>query len=87
MNVFNLSNPSTTLGHGVHSASKKNENQKQINNVSAKYSAPGVRGRQPYCHLRADCLDNVGTLTSHNPVGLYGLLQGHIYFLFHYSLY
>jgi hypothetical protein len=22
------------------------------------------------------CLDNVGSLTSHNPVGLHGLLQG-----------
>jgi hypothetical protein len=24
----------------------------------------------------ADCLDNVGFLTSHNPIGLYDLLQG-----------
>jgi hypothetical protein len=27
-------------------------------------------------HLRADCLDNVRSLTSHNPIGLQGLLQG-----------
>jgi hypothetical protein len=28
------------------------------------------------CQLWADCLDNVGSLTSHNPIGLHGLLQG-----------
>jgi hypothetical protein len=28
----------------------------------------------PYCHLWADCLDIVGSLTSHNPIGLQGLL-------------
>jgi hypothetical protein len=26
--------------------------------------------------LWADCLEYVGTLTSYNPMGLYGLLQG-----------
>jgi hypothetical protein len=30
---------------------------------------------QPYRHLLADCLDNVGSLTSHNPTGLNGLLR------------
>jgi hypothetical protein len=25
---------------------------------------------------KADCLDNVGSLTSHNPKGLHGLLNG-----------
>jgi hypothetical protein len=29
-----------------------------------------------YFHLLADCLDNVESLTSHNPIGLHGLLQG-----------
>jgi hypothetical protein len=28
------------------------------------------------CHLWTDCLDNVGSLTSHNPIGLQGLLRG-----------
>jgi hypothetical protein len=28
----------------------------------------------PYRHLWANCLDNVGSLTSHNPIGLQGLL-------------
>jgi hypothetical protein len=27
-------------------------------------------------HLLADCLENVEALTSHNPMGLHGLLQG-----------
>jgi hypothetical protein len=27
-------------------------------------------------HLLADCLYNVGSLTSHNPIGLHGLLRG-----------
>jgi hypothetical protein len=30
--------------------------------------------------LRADCLDNVGSLTSHNPLGLHGLLQRELCF-------
>jgi hypothetical protein len=29
-----------------------------------------------------DCLDNVGSLTSHNPIGLHGLLRGWLYFTF-----
>jgi hypothetical protein len=32
--------------------------------------------QEPYRHLWADCLDNVGSLTSHNPIGLQGLLRG-----------
>jgi hypothetical protein len=31
-------------------------------------------------HLWTDCLDNVGTSTSHNPMGLEGLSEGYIYF-------
>jgi hypothetical protein len=27
-------------------------------------------------NLAADCLDNVGSLTSHNPTGLHGLPEG-----------
>jgi hypothetical protein len=29
----------------------------------------------------ADCLDNVGCLTSHNAIGLHGLLREQLYFL------
>jgi hypothetical protein len=36
----------------------------------------------------ADCLDNVGSLTSNNPIGLHGLLRGIaiLYFYFTFSL-
>jgi hypothetical protein len=35
-----------------------------------------------YCHhLWANCLDNVRSLTSHNPIGLRGQLWGSLYFL------
>jgi hypothetical protein len=47
---------------GVDSASNRNEYQKIF---------PGVKR-----HLWADCLDNAGSLTSHNPIGLQGLLRG-----------
>jgi hypothetical protein len=33
-------------------------------------------------HLWADCLDNMGASTPGNPIGLYGLLPGHIYSTF-----
>jgi uncharacterized membrane-anchored protein len=41
----------------------------------------GVKGGRligwwPHRHLWADCLENVGASTSHNPMGLHGLLQG-----------
>jgi hypothetical protein len=36
-------------------------------------------------HLLADFLENVGASTSHNPMGLHGLLQGYLY-LFQYNI-
>jgi hypothetical protein len=48
-------------------------------------SLPGGKG-WPVCkgwlhhhHLLADCLENVGTSTSHSPMGLHGPLQGQLY--------
>jgi hypothetical protein len=44
----------------------------------------GGKGR-PACKAEnvtavwADCLENMGTLTSYNPMGLHGLLQGYLY--------
>jgi hypothetical protein len=35
----------------------------------------GRKDRQPHRHLCADCLDNVGSLMSHNLISLHGLLQ------------
>jgi hypothetical protein len=48
------------LGPGLYLASNRNEHQKQ----------------KKYHGLWADCLDNVGSLTSHNPIGLHSLLLG-----------
>jgi hypothetical protein len=54
------------------SASNRNEHQE---------SSWGVKGGRrvrltTYRHLWADCLENVGASTPHNPMGLHGLLQG-----------
>jgi hypothetical protein len=35
-----------------------------------------VRSVRKADNLAAECLDNVGSLTSHNPTGLHGLLRG-----------
>jgi hypothetical protein len=40
-----------------------------------------IVGWQPYRHLWADCLDNVGSLTSHNPIGLHGQLRVYLFTL------
>jgi hypothetical protein len=40
-----------------------------------------VRKADNITALCLDCLDNVGSLTSHNPRGLHGLLWGELYFL------
>jgi hypothetical protein len=46
---------------------------------------PGSKGRPAreadnlLRDLCADCLENVGASTSHNPMGLHGLLQGQLY--------
>jgi hypothetical protein len=42
-----------------------------------------VRGAD---NLTADCLDSVGYLTSHNPIGLHGLLQRWLFFFFFFTV-
>jgi hypothetical protein len=37
---------------------------------------PALKDRHPNSHLWADCLDNVRSWTSHDPIGLHGLLRG-----------
>jgi hypothetical protein len=37
---------------------------------------PGGKGRPA---RKADCLENVGASTSHNPTDLHGLLQGYLW--------
>jgi hypothetical protein len=43
-------------------------------------SASGAWDWEPYRHLWTDCLDRLGSSTSHNLIGPQGLLQGWIYF-------
>jgi hypothetical protein len=38
-----------------------------------------AQGWQPHRNLWADCLEKVGALTSHNPMGLHGLLHGYLF--------
>jgi hypothetical protein len=56
------------LGHGICSASN--------NEMSARSRKIMILGGKAWPVCRADCLDTVGSLTSHNPIGLHGLLQG-----------
>jgi hypothetical protein len=62
------------LGPGVHSASNRNEYQyqKQKNNILVSRALPVGRAD----NLTAICDLNVGSLTSHNPIGLQDLLRG-----------
>jgi hypothetical protein len=71
---------SSALGSGVYSASNRNEYQKQ--KKKCFWGVEHCQCWQPYRHLWDNCLGNVGSLTSHNPIGLHGLLQGQLYINF-----
>jgi hypothetical protein len=68
------------LGPGVYSASNRNEYQRQKKMFLGSRAWP-VRKARPHRHLRVDCLDNVGSSTSHNPIGLHSLLQEYLFSL------
>jgi hypothetical protein len=51
-------------------------------NLFGEQRAAGAYGWQSQRHLWADCLENVWTSTSHNPMGLNGLLQWQLYLYF-----
>jgi hypothetical protein len=59
-----------------HSVCNRNEYQKQKIIYLGSRARPVRRADKPCRYLWADCLDNVGSLTSHNPIGLHGLLCG-----------
>jgi hypothetical protein len=44
----------------------------------SEYLNPAGRRLKPHRHLRVDCLENVGASTSHNTMGLRGILQGQV---------
>jgi hypothetical protein len=75
MIFINLPKPSSHSRPWVYSTC--NKLVPKAENVSGKYS---VGHCQQLCrHLWADCLDRVGSFTSHNPIGLQGLLWGQRY--------
>jgi hypothetical protein len=51
-------------------------------NLPGSKGQPARKAWQPYRHLWADCLEDVGASTSHNHMGLHCLLQGQLYFYF-----
>jgi hypothetical protein len=59
------------LGPGVDSAFNRNEYQE------SSWGTKGGPAREadPQRHLRDDCLENDGVLTSQHPIGPHGLLQ------------
>jgi hypothetical protein len=46
-----------------------------------KFNIAGALSWQPHRHLWADCLENVGASTSHNPMSLHGLYRDRFTFL------
>jgi hypothetical protein len=58
-------------GPEVNSAS----NKKITRNLPDGKGQPACKGERPDYHLGAETLDNVGTLTYHNLMRYYGLLQ------------
>jgi hypothetical protein len=67
----------------VGSASNRNEYQES----SWGWRAAGAQGWQPYRHLWAHCLGNMGASTPHNPMGLHGPLQGQLYLFFYLPIF
>jgi hypothetical protein len=62
------------LRREVYLASNRNEYKKQRMFLGSEETA-GAKVWQSCRHLLADFLDNVGSLTSHNFIGLHGLLR------------
>jgi hypothetical protein len=63
------------LGPEVYSASNRNKYQKERKIFLCSKARP-VRKADNLTAIRADCLYNVGSLTSHNALGLQDLLRG-----------
>jgi hypothetical protein len=63
----NIPQPSSHTRPWVYSVSNRNKYQ----NIFL-----GIMHSRSVRLTRDDCLDNVGSSTSHNPIGLHGLLRG-----------
>jgi hypothetical protein len=75
---FSLPN---TSSHGIALGSTRPLNRHEFQESPGWGGKGGLRVRLT-SRLWADCLDNVGTSTSHNPMGLHGLSQGQVYFFY-----
>jgi hypothetical protein len=51
-------------------------------NFSRIEERPALMADNFTAHVWADCIENVGTSSSHNPMGLHGLLEEWLYFFF-----
>jgi hypothetical protein len=75
--VFNLPNPSSrTMALGLTQPLTEMNTTNYLCGVKTSW--------QPHRHLWADCLDNVGSSTSHNLTGLHVLLRGWLYYYYYY---
>jgi hypothetical protein len=72
---FNWPNPSSLI---MALGSTQPLTEMSTSNLPGWQRAAGAWDWQPHRHLWADCIENVVTSTSHNPMGLHGLLQGHV---------
>jgi hypothetical protein len=73
---FNWPNPSS---HTMAVGSTQPLTEMSTRNLLGGKGRPVHKAWQPFRHLWADCLENVGASTSHNPMGLHGLLQEYFY--------
>jgi hypothetical protein len=70
------SNPQ--IVHWLLVASNAHKHQWALSAVSCfiRLQLLAFMDKKNYRHLWADCLDNVGSLTSYNPISIHGLLRG-----------
>jgi hypothetical protein len=81
VDFFNLSDPSS---HTM--ASTQPLTEMSTRNILGGKGRPARKANNLTHLLWADCLENVGTSKSHNPMGLHGLLQGYFYFTFYFMI-
>jgi hypothetical protein len=67
----------TALGPGVDLASNRNEyRRKRVKLFLGSRALPVREAGSQHPHLRDSCLAGVGSVTSHSPIGLHGVLPG-----------
>jgi hypothetical protein len=79
LNFFNRPNPSSRT---IVLESTQLLLEMSSRNLPGGKEWPARKVDDFYGHLWAECLENVGVSTSHNPMGPHALLQGGLYFCF-----